>query len=259
MTLRILCLHGYTQNALSFTKKTAVFRKSLKGIADLAPHVVPIPTLNTPEERENDQLEEDSGPEAIPYGWWTSSPEKPQYKGFDESLVGLREVLEKQGPFDGVMGFSQGASMASILQLLLERPYLSPIMSGLQHDPFKFSIIVSGFEPRDAEKLAWYTNKYPVLEKPRKRRSEDDDEDIMEVDQDDDKENVEPKYLHGVQGASMHVIGRNDVIIQQERSEALLKHYQHKTPVTLYHDGGHYLPSNAASRQAYKSFVQSFI
>lgn len=34
--------------------------------------------------------------EAVPYGWWTSSPEKPHYKGFDESLTGLREVLEKQ-------------------------------------------------------------------------------------------------------------------------------------------------------------------
>ena len=44
-----------------------------------------------------------------------------------------------------------------------------------------------------------------------------------------------------------------------ERSEGLMKHYKFKTPVTLYHDGGHYLPSNAASRQTYKSFVESFI
>ncbi|KAF8927567.1 serine hydrolase FSH [Dissophora ornata] len=258
MTLRILCLHGYTQNSISFTKKTAVFRKALKDIADLvyvtAPHIVPIPTLSTPEEREDDQLE-NLEPEAVPYGWWTSSPERPQYKGFDQSLAGLREVLEKQGPFDGVMGFSQGASMASILQLLLERPHLSPTMTGCKHDPFKFAIIVSGFEPRDSEKLAWYTNKYPVLQS---RKPEDiNDSDVTP--NEEDKENVEPKYIHGVQGASMHVIGRGDVIIEPERSEELLKHYQYKTPVTLYHDGGHYLPSNAASRQAYKSFVQSFL
>ncbi|KAG0317761.1 Ovarian cancer-associated protein 2 [Dissophora globulifera] len=253
MTLRILCLHGYTQNAQVFTKKTAVFRKALKGVADLAPHVLPIPTLETPEEREADQLN-NLEPESIPYGWWTSSPERPQYKGLDESLTGLRDVLEKQGPFDGVMGFSQGASMASLLQLLLERPHLSHVMTGCRHGPLKFAIVVSGFEPRDSALMAWYTNKYPLLEPRRSMDSND-----MDVDDNEDKENVEPKYIHGVQGSSMHVIGRTDVIIEAERSEGLMNHYKFKTPVTLYHDGGHYLPSNAASRQAYKSFVESFI
>ena len=95
-----------------------------------APHIVPIPTLTTIEERQEDSLEnlepgKTVGPakmiladtldmnkltntshflrffsffcaEAVPYGWWTSSPEKPTYKGFDESLIQLREVLEKQ-------------------------------------------------------------------------------------------------------------------------------------------------------------------
>ncbi|KAF9910278.1 Ovarian cancer-associated protein 2 [Lobosporangium transversale] len=249
--LKILCLHGYTQNALSFTKKTAVFRKALKDVADLvyvtAPHVVPIPTLGTPEERENDELD-NLGPEDASYGWWTSSPEKPTYKGFDESLSELRSVLEKEGPFDGVMGFSQGASMASLLQLLLERPYLSPIMSGCRHDPFKFAIIVSGFEPRDPEKIGWYTNKYPILTPRRPPRSTTGNhisDDEMDLEDQEDKENIEPESLHGVQGA--------------KRSEELLKHYQYRPPVTLYHDGGHYMPSNAASRQAYKSFVRSFM
>ncbi|KAF9379651.1 hypothetical protein CPB97_008846 [Podila verticillata] len=254
MTLRILCLHGYTQNALSFTKKTAVFRKCLKDIADLvyitAPHIVPIPTLTTIEERQEDSLE-NLEPEAVPYGWWTSSPEKPTYKGFDESLIQLREVLEKQGPFDGVMGFSQGASMASLLQVLLERPHLSEIMKDCTHQPFKFAIIVSGFEPRDAEKMTWYTNQYPVL------KAKDDGSTTDKVGEQEGEEKQE--HLHGVQGASMHVIGRNDVIIEPERSEGLLKHYLFKTPTVLYHDGGHYLPSNAASRQAYKAFVQGFV
>ncbi|CAO3568016.1 unnamed protein product [Mortierella alpina] len=264
MTLRILCLHGYTQNALSFTKKTAAFRKSLKDIADLvyvtAPHIVPIPTLETPEEREQDELD-NLEPEAVPYGWWTSSPEKPQYKGFDESLKGLRDVLEKQGPFDGVMGFSQGASMASILQLLLERPHLSPVMATCKHAPFKFAIIVSGFEPRDAEKLSWYTNRYPVVEALDASMSSGDGQDSGNCSDNGStkgEEDVGSRTLCGVQGASMHVIGRNDVIIEPERSEGLLKHYEFRRPVTLYHDGGHYLPSNAASRQAYKAFVQLF-
>ncbi|KAG0048405.1 Ovarian cancer-associated protein 2 [Gryganskiella cystojenkinii] len=226
--LRILCLHGYTQNAISFTKKTAAFRRSVKDVADLvyvtAPHVVPIPTLSTPEEREDDELES-LEPEALPYGWWTG---QTHYKGFEESLTQLRDVLEKQGPFDGIMGFSQGASMASLLQLLLERPYLSNVMSGCHHAPFKFSILVSGFEPKDEEKLAWYKGKYPLL---KEQNTASKDQDAQMDGDDDDDENKE---------------------------NALLKHYTHKKPVMIYHDGGHYMPAQAANRHAYKAFVQSF-
>ncbi|KAG0229719.1 hypothetical protein BGX31_006137 [Mortierella sp. GBA43] len=131
-------------------------------------------------------------------------------------------------------------------------------MDGCKHDPFKFAIIVSGFEPQDSGKLAWYVNRYPVLENTSINETSSvhgSENDVVNHREDNIKE---PRYLYGVQGASMHVIGRNDVIIQPERSEGLLKHYTYKKPLTLYHDGGHYLPSNAASRQAYKTFVQSF-
>ncbi|KAF9578399.1 hypothetical protein BGW38_005809 [Lunasporangiospora selenospora] len=151
------------------------------------------------------------------------------------------------------MGFSQGASMASLLQLLLERPHLSPIMNGISHSPFKFSIIVSGFEPRDPQKLAWYTNSYPVLQPPVQEQQPDAQPDV-----ESSANGQSSEFIHGVQGPSMHVIGRNDVIITPEQSDILLKHYSFKTPTVFYHDGGHYLPSNAASRQAYKAFVQSF-
>lgn len=107
------------------------------------------------------------------------------------------------------MGFSQGATMASMLQLLLERPHLSNSMSGCSHPPFKFSILVSGFEPKDEEKLAWYNGKYMVL----KEQGRNGDDVNMGSDDDDNKENVEPPHVKGVQGASMHIIGRTDVII----------------------------------------------
>jgi hypothetical protein len=112
------------------------------------------------------------------------------------------------------MGFSQGASMASLLQLLLERPYLSPIMAGCKHEPLKFSIIVSGFEPRDQETLKWYTNKYSVLQTPKDGTHQANDGEDLEMEDQENKENVEPPSLHGVQGASMHVMGRTDVIIE---------------------------------------------
>lgn len=33
--LKILCLHGYTQNGILFNKKTALMRKSVQDFADL--------------------------------------------------------------------------------------------------------------------------------------------------------------------------------------------------------------------------------
>lgn len=35
-------------------------------------------------------------------------------QGVEESMEYLRQVWEEQGPFDGLLGFSQGAAMASI-------------------------------------------------------------------------------------------------------------------------------------------------
>ncbi|KAG0333800.1 hypothetical protein BG004_000691, partial [Podila humilis] len=138
------------------------------------------------------------------------------------------------GPFDGVMGFSQGASMASLLQVLLERPYLSEVMKDCSHAPFKFAIIVSGFEPRDSSKMGWYTQRYPILK-----------EGSSMVDDTETRQQGMDKITNGAPAPTW--------------SEGLLKHYAFKKPAVLYHDGGHYLPSNAASRLAYKSFVQMFV
>ncbi|KAF9406727.1 hypothetical protein BGZ94_002978, partial [Podila epigama] len=84
-------------------------------------------------------------------------------------------------------------------------------MTGCTHQPFKFAIIVSGFEPRDQSKMSWYTQQYEVL-KPLVKTDKKDE--VTESVGESESEHDKPEYLHGVQGASMHVIGRNDVIIE---------------------------------------------
>jgi hypothetical protein len=124
------------------------------------------------------------------------------------------------------MGFSQGASMASMLQLLLERPHLSSMMHSCSHAPFKFSILVSGFEPRDEEKLGWFQGKYPLLKERLSINS-----DPMTANDGDIKENIELQ-IEGVQGASMHIIGRTDVIIipGRKRNRTNGRHSVDKAP-----------------------------
>ncbi|RUS24366.1 hypothetical protein BC938DRAFT_473697 [Jimgerdemannia flammicorona] len=109
--LRILCLHGYAQNGIIFNKKTAVLRKSWDDVADLvyvtAPLRVMVPDLPTVKEREEDTQQEVSE-EMSPYAWWFYQPSGVTYKDLESSIAFLKNVLENEGPFDGILGFSQG-------------------------------------------------------------------------------------------------------------------------------------------------------
>ena len=139
--LKILCLHGYRQNEQIFREKTGAMRKLLKGKADFvfvsAPHVIP-ETENL--RRSQEQCER---------GWWFSRPddsynaldETDTSNGYDESISFILQALEQHGPFDGMLGFSQGASLLSLLVHLQQtKPKL------FEHKSFKFAIFVSGFK-----------------------------------------------------------------------------------------------------------------
>ncbi|CAO3684934.1 unnamed protein product [Rhizopus stolonifer] len=101
-----------------------------------------------------------------PYGWWytpkNKSFEDRYFIGYKESVAFIRQTLIEQGPFDGILGFSQGASFAAILTELLEKQ--SPEFR--HHDPLKFSILVSGFRPNLQEAPSWLLMKKQGLKTP---------------------------------------------------------------------------------------------
>lgn len=86
----------------------------------------------------------------------------------DRTLEYLRDVLETQGPFDGIFGFSQGAATSAILCALVARPWLHPAFSAPSTvpgaawppTPFKFAIFCSGYLPLDARCESFF--EYPV-------------------------------------------------------------------------------------------------
>lgn len=137
--LRVLCVHGYRQNDQMFREKTGAFRKLVKGIVDfvfvVAPHVVPEPENLARDARMQER------------GWWFSRANQSYNAtdatdfclGYEDSLEVLDECFEREGPFDGVLSFSQGASLVSLLA------------AGKLKDPsskvkFRFAILVSGFK-----------------------------------------------------------------------------------------------------------------
>ena len=62
------------------------------------------------------------------------------YDGLEESLELIRQTCQSQGPFDGVLGFSQGATLAALLCLTT--------------DLFQFAVLFAGYVPRDSTVLA---------------------------------------------------------------------------------------------------------
>ncbi|GAO47859.1 FSH1-domain-containing protein [Saitoella complicata NRRL Y-17804] len=144
---KLLCLHGYTQSGATLHKKTSALRTTLRKSLALtfsfptAPHRVQ-PFTENADDRESSAatLQADLGDEEGHWAWWTHDEEAKTYKGLDQGMDFLAKVLEEEGPFVGVMGFSQGAAMAAMLSSALERSLLKS-----SHPPLKFAIIYSGF------------------------------------------------------------------------------------------------------------------
>uniref|UniRef100_A0A671PG00 Esterase OVCA2 n=1 Tax=Sinocyclocheilus anshuiensis TaxID=1608454 RepID=A0A671PG00_9TELE len=125
--LRILCIHGYRQNGSSFREKTGALRKILKKQVELvyisAPHHVP--AIQNQSEFKTDNV------------CYTSKPCGFSL-GLEESVETVKTAVKDLGPFDGILGFSQGAALVAMLCALQEQK-LEPAFN------FRFAILVAGF------------------------------------------------------------------------------------------------------------------
>ncbi|KAK3023262.1 hypothetical protein RJ639_044428, partial [Escallonia herrerae] len=84
------------------------------------------------------------------YEWFQFNKEFTEYTSFDECLAYIEDCMIKYGPFDGLLGFSQGAILSAAL------PGLQKKGVALMHVPkIRFLIIIGGAtlkEPSLAEK-----------------------------------------------------------------------------------------------------------
>ncbi|XP_069111108.1 esterase OVCA2-like [Argopecten irradians] len=221
--LKILCLHGYRQNAQTFRERTGAFRKIVKSRAELvfvtAPNRVP-PLPNEGGEQSADAAS-DTTDKADQMGWWFSR-EDDYYmaqdytdccKGYKESLEVVAQAIKEQGPFDGVLAFSQGAAFLSLICALREQ--------NLSESPFQFDfvILVAGFKSRQSPHQKLYNT---IVSLP-----------------------------------SLHVYGDTDKVIQKEMSEELLPYYSDK--VTLEHPGGHFIPASGPQKKVYTQFLDQML
>lgn len=246
--IKLLMLHGFTQSGPLFHAKTRALEKNLlkafpAGITlhyptapiRLAP--ADIPFAAAPSSADGGGEEESDA-----WAWWRRKGDKEPftYEGLDLGLGHLAAVLKTEGPFDGVVGFSQGGACAGLLASLLEpgrreafeKLYPSGGMrfpesfeadtgyvEGTIHPPLKFAVSYSGFAARGVETYRGF---------------------------------YEPKICTPM----LHFLGSLDTVVEEARSLALVEACEKSEGRVVYHPGGHFLPS---SQKAYVAALVGFI
>ncbi|RDX75292.1 Rhodanese-like domain-containing protein 6, partial [Mucuna pruriens] len=243
--LRILCLHGFRQNASSFKGRTASLAKKLKKMTEFifidAPHELPF-IYQTPMSELNVNCASSSSPPSPPpplenckkkFAWFVApnfdgssgvdwkvanGPFDPlQYQqqtdGYDISLSHLKHMFSQEGPFDGILGFSQGAAMTALISAQQEK--LKAEMD------FKFVVLCSGFALRMKE---------------------------MEC--------------GPIKCPSLHIFGNEhgkDRQIANQTSKELASLYDSDCSVIVEHDCGHIIPTRSPYIDEIKDFLGRFL
>ncbi|KAJ2796979.1 Ovarian cancer-associated protein 2 [Coemansia guatemalensis] len=231
--LRVLCLHGYMQNAQGFRARTGAFRKLMKSKLDLvyvtAPHkataVQPPPVADgTQADYEIERFDSDAA------AWWNETSDDV-WGDIRTSAKFLAGEIRDKGPFDGILGFSQGASMAAIMMALIQAGHKAPHVPSKNPEPlelvreigtscpkFKFAMLFAGF----------YVNMREFV-------------DLI-------------KYSGPIHGRNIHIGGRKDMIVPMIRSRRLGV-LAFTKPVVVVHTQGHYVPMDADSCSEYRKFI----
>ncbi|XP_013585590.1 PREDICTED: rhodanese-like domain-containing protein 6 isoform X3 [Brassica oleracea var. oleracea] len=229
--LRILCLHGFRQNASGFKGRTGSLAKKLKNIAELvfidAPHelqfiyqtaTTPPPPLGACNKKFAWLVSPDFD-KPSETGWTQCQFDPLQYQnqteGFDKSLTYLKTVFAEKGPFDGILGFSQGAAMAAAVCGKQEQ-----LVGEIE---FRFCVLCSGFTP------------WPLLEK---------------------------KELGSIKCPSLHIFGSQpgkDRQIVTQASSDLAGLFDQGCATVIEHDFGHIIPTKSPYIDEIKAFLNQFV
>lgn len=264
--LRILMLHGYTQSGPVFSIKTKALQKSLDKQFPPAPKPGHLPSypggieffyptapikLSTTDIPGYDvdgasSTPDKDGPEA--YGWWRrkGDGEPYRYEGLDQGLAQIAAVMQTSGPFDGVIGFSQGGAAAGMVASLLE-PGRREAFEAQQKDggmryPDSFTADSGFVEDVIAPRMRFAVSYsgFAASTHPLYRAF----------------------YAPQIRTPMLHFLGTVDTVVEEARSLRLVDACEHGRGVdggmnrVVYHPGGHFLPS---SQKQYVGALVAFI
>ncbi|MCJ1356090.1 MAG: hypothetical protein MMC33_006084 [Icmadophila ericetorum] len=239
-SLKILMLHGYTQSGALFHAKTRALEKAIvkafpsstlyypTGPIGLRPQDIPGYTPSTAFD----------GDEADAFGWWRRKDGTTIYEGIEKGLERVAETMKQEGPFTGVIGFSQGGAMAAMITSLLE-PGRNQVFDKLSATspgklafpaslldsngqliqlPLKFAIIYSGFAA-PAERYEGFYN--PKINTP-----------------------------------VLHFFGSLDTVVDESRGKLLVAGCEKGEKMVVVHPGGHFVPSQKIWLDTTTNFIR---
>lgn len=206
MSKKVLMLHGYAQSDSIFYGKTGGFRKNLSKLGyELYYPCAPakVPGIDISNEDDFASVYNTTAGTSDIYGWWLKHPDD-QYKVPQETADYLRDYIIENGPFHGIVGFSQGAGYGG---------YLCTDIRGLlnlsldEQPDLEFFISFSGFRLQPE----WFQEQY-------------------------DK--------HEITVPSLHVQGELDTVVEEQRVLSLYYSCSNDTKTMLKHPGGHFVPNS---------------
>lgn len=169
--------------------------------------------------------------------WFESKSIDGIYPGLEAGLNSIGSVLRDSGPFDGVIGFSEGAAAAAIVASLLEKnrqdafarfeleggiPYPAGFAT-LEHPPLKFMVSISGYAASNPSYRAFYN---PPIRTP-----------------------------------ALHFLGSMDSVVDETASMELAESFREmkdeKESIVIRHAGGHVVPSGKRELAAIVHFIKS--
>lgn len=239
--MKILMLHGYAQDGNTFHRKTSKLVHSIRAVYPNAYFAWPdglvelrttdIPGFETRSYGDQNQ----HGPPLR--AWFHLRCVDSPPSGLSKSLDVIADVLEREGPFDGIIAFSQGTLLAGIVASLLEgesrkKAYCKALSS---------SAAVFGY-PKAFTRLTHPPLKFGVLYATRVGR-EQHYQWLYE----------EPK----ISTPFCLVSGRWDPMVEvDERLATLEKLSVDMLCSTIEHDGGHFVPTDASNTERVVSFIR---
>lgn len=152
--MKFLCLHGYQQSAAIMQSETSflknIFKQTVGGeeVSFFYPSA-PFPSAPTPSNEPT-------------FAWWPNDPAAREIETFQY----LSKILDQEGPFDGIVGFSQGGSVGSLIAAFLERPPSArPPNFTTTHGSLRLVVSYSGYHEDDERLQTYYTPKIktPIL------------------------------------------------------------------------------------------------
>jgi pimeloyl-ACP methyl ester carboxylesterase len=264
--LRILMLHGYTQSGPLFHAKTKALEKSLAKDFPAAPapgHLAThpggielhyptapiklsyadIPGVNVDGA---DSKADDEQPEA--YGWWRrkGDSEPFTYEGIEQGLATVAETMTREGPFDGVIGFSQGGAAAGMVASLLEEGRRAAFETAQSKGGIRFPDSFtrdSGYIEESVQATLKFAVSYSGFGASTNSL-------------------YQAFYEPKIQTPMMHFLGSLDTVVSEDRSLRLVeacaegKGKDGGVQRVVYHPGGHFLPS---SQKQYVAALVAFI